>query len=62
MALSPAFTARIMKEQKMFSFNPPPGNTRFVGFRIGVFVWPVKDSLFHYHCGVIPFVRIHVQK
>lgn len=26
MTLSPAFTARMMKEQKMFSFNPPPGS------------------------------------
>ena len=62
MTLSPAFTARMMKEQKMFSFNAPPGSGHAFRFIVGAFVWPVKDSLFDYHCGVILHVPIDVQK
>ena len=52
----------MMKEQKMFSFNAPPGSGHTFRFIVGVFVWPVKDSLFDYHCGVILHVPIDVQK
>ena len=29
MSVSSAFNARIMKERKMFTFNPPPGMAEF---------------------------------
>lgn len=36
-----AFTSRITKEQKMFTYNPPPG----------VCVYPVNDSVNEYKAG-----------
>ena len=51
MSSSSIFNQRMMKEQKMFMFDPPPGLHSPSCLRIGVFVWPVNESNREYHCG-----------
>ena len=51
MSVSSAFNARIMKERKMFIFNPPPGISEH-GANMQGFVYPVDDSLYEYKAGM----------
>ena len=51
MSSSSIFNQRMMKEQKMFLFDPPPGLCSPPCLWIGVFVWPVNESNREYHCG-----------